>query len=340
MNRRLATASILACLALPGPLAPARLADPPCEFDHVDRIVAIGDVHGAYDRFVEILRAAGVVDARQRWAGGRTHLVQLGDVVDRGPDSRKVLDLLQQLERDAPRTGGRVHALIGNHEAMRLMGDFRYTTAGEYAAFATSASEDLRAQVAQSAAPDVRDRLIGETPLGKIEMIQAFGPMEPYGSFIRRLNAVEVINGVLFMHGGLSAAVASLRCADINARVRKELSADLDKTKKAPEQTLAAGEDGPLWYRGLATEPETFAPHVDEILAAAHARAIVVGHTVRADCRVGVRFGGRVFVIDTGMQPAYVPFGRPSAIEFTGAKVTAIYLDRRDTLRDTSSSGQ
>ena len=76
-------------------------SDDTCEFDGVDRIVAVGDVHGAYDRFVEILTAAGVIDKRLRWTGGKTHLVQLGDVVDRGPDSRKAIDLLKKLERDA-----------------------------------------------------------------------------------------------------------------------------------------------------------------------------------------------------------------------------------------------
>ena len=55
-----------------------------CTFDGASRVVAIGDVHGAYDRLLELLRAAGVADAKGRWTGGTTHLVQLGDVVDRG----------------------------------------------------------------------------------------------------------------------------------------------------------------------------------------------------------------------------------------------------------------
>src|SRR5262245_21131878 len=72
----------------------------PCEWDRIERVVAIADVHGAYEQFLEILRVAGVIDADNRWAGGATHFVQLGDVVDRGPDSRKVLDFLRRLERE------------------------------------------------------------------------------------------------------------------------------------------------------------------------------------------------------------------------------------------------
>src|SRR5262245_1211749 len=74
-------------------------------FDGVKRVVAVGDVHGGFDQFVKILRDAGVIDQKNQWVGGATHLVQTGDVLDRGPDSRKVLDLLMDLEKDAPKKG-------------------------------------------------------------------------------------------------------------------------------------------------------------------------------------------------------------------------------------------
>ena len=90
-------------------------------------------------------------------------------------------------------------------------------------------------------------------------------------------------------------------------------------------------QQGPLWYRGLALEPDTFAPQVDEILAAQKARAIVVGHSIVTGA-IGVRFNGRVFLIDTGMQPSYVSNGKPSALEITGQTFTAIYPDRREVL--------
>ena len=310
----------------------ARAAAEPCRFDGVDRIVAVGDVHGAYDRLLEILRAAGVVDARGRWSGGRTHLVQLGDVLDRGPDSRKSLDLLLRLTREAADAGGRVHALLGNHEALRLLGDFRYTTPGEYAAFATRDSSDVRRQLVEAAPAAVREQLLAETPLGMIEMIQAFGPSGTYGSALRQLNAVERINGVLFLHGGLSPTASALDCDEINAKIRTELSSELEQTRNAPDSSLAMGENGPLWYRGLAQEPDAFAPEVETILSAQRARAIVVAHTVRPDGVIAARFGGRVFVIDTGMQKEYVPTGRASALEIRGSVFTAIYSDRREVI--------
>jgi hypothetical protein len=48
--------------------------------------------------------------------------------------------------------------------------------------------------------------------------------------------------------------------------------------------------------------------------------------------RVRPRFGGKVIQIDTGMQPAYVPDGRASALEIAHGTMTAIYTDRRDVL--------
>jgi len=94
--------------------------------------------------------------------------------------------------------------------------------------------------------------------------------------------------------------------------------------------SLTARVDGPLWYRGLAQEPDSFAPQVGEILSSLHARAVVVAHTVSTTGRIAARFDGRVIQIDTGMQPAYVQGGRASALEIHRGEATAIYVDRRD----------
>src|SRR5437588_11737927 len=137
---RMLAAWLLLAVAAPGRFSglTAAPSGSRCSIDGVERIVAVGDIHGAYDRFVQLLETAGIIDHDHRWSGGRTHLVQLGDVVDRGDDSRRALDLLRRLQEEAPRAGGAVHALIGNHEVMRMLGDLRFTAAGEYEAFATS----------------------------------------------------------------------------------------------------------------------------------------------------------------------------------------------------------
>jgi calcineurin-like phosphoesterase family protein len=303
-----------------------------CEWDRIDRVVAIGDVHGAFDQFTEILRVAGIIGADGHWAGGTAHLVQLGDVLDRGTDSRKTMDLLRRLEREAQNAGGQVHALVGNHEVMRMLGDLRYTLPGEYEAFATANSESVRSDFLKSLNTPIGDRekMLGQTPLGQVEMRMAFGRDGEYGRWLRQLPVTVKINGFVFVHGGISPSVAGLGCEAINDRVRRDLTSDLDKTRSSPLVSLAARADGPLWYRGLAQEPDEFAPQVADILAKQHARAIVVGHTVTPENRIVTRFGGRVIEIDTAMQPAYVPHGRASALEIRGGAVTAVYVDRRD----------
>jgi hypothetical protein len=336
MRRILFLAVALATLVAAGPRG---AQEPACEFDSVDRIVAVGDVHGAYDQFLEILQVAGIIDRRGRWIAGKTHFVQTGDVLDRGPDSRKALDLLKKLEREASSAGGRVHALIGNHEAMRLMADMRYVAPGEYKAFVDGGSGDVRRAFIEQAPPEQRAQLEKELVPGMIEMIRAFGPKGEYGVRIRASNAVVRINGVVFLHGGISPTVAAMPCAAINETVRRELSVDLEKTRGAPNESLTAREDGPLWYRGLALEPDTFEPQVTEILTAQKARAIVIAHTVPKTGRITGRFGGKIFMIDTGMQPAYVPNGRASALEIRGDVFTAIYRDSREVVTGSQTPG-
>jgi hypothetical protein len=59
-------------------------SDFPCDVQTTERIVAVGDVHGAFDQFVAILRAASIIDNRNRWSGKKTVLVQTGDVSTAG----------------------------------------------------------------------------------------------------------------------------------------------------------------------------------------------------------------------------------------------------------------
>jgi hypothetical protein len=303
--------------------------DPPCEFDGVPRIVAVGDVHGAYGNLLIALRAAGVIDDKDQWIGGKTHLVQIGDVVDRGADSRKAIDLYRRLEREASKTGGKVHYLLGNHEALRLLGDVRYVSAGEFEAFATKSSADKRQSLADRVAPDDRDSVLKQ-PLGMIELNDAFAPNGSYGGYLLSLNTVVRINGIVFVHGGISPATAAMPCGAINAAVRKELGRDQEKTLANQKQALAMREDGPLWYRGYATETDAFAPKLDAILAAQHAKAFVVGHTPRPEGRIMSRFDGKVYMVDTGIQTEYVSNGRPSALDISGSTFTAIYPNGRE----------
>jgi hypothetical protein len=179
------------------------------------RVVAIGDVHGAADAFVQILQTAGLIDAQHKWSGGAAVLVQTGDVFDRGPGVRAALDLLMRLEDEARRAGGRVEALIGNHEAMNLLGDFRDVSAATYASFADTRSEDRRKRAYDDYLKTAkrrggtgdpvasRDEWMAAHPPGFVEYVDALGPRGKYGKWIRGHKVVTMVNRTAFMHAGI-----------------------------------------------------------------------------------------------------------------------------------------
>ena len=283
----------------------------------------MGDVHGDYATFVETLQQAGVIDARKKWKGGSTVLVQTGDIPDRGPHSRKVMDLLMTLEKQAVKAGGRVHALLGNHEVMNMSGDLRYVSPEEYASHRSVDAEALRERVYAAGAdptrvddPAYRDAWMEARPLGWVELVQAFGARGKYGRWLRQHDTVLKIGDTLFLHGGISPKYVEIAAEEINTRVRTALATD------APDaEPLLRDQEGPLWYRGLALEPEAaLGTHVDALLARHGVARIVVGHTVTPGV-VLPRFGGKVILVDVGLSTVYG--GAVASLEIQGATVSA-----------------
>ena len=291
----------------------------------VGRIVAVGDVHGGYDEFVSVLRSAGVIDKSNKWSGGSTHLVQTGDCVDRGAASRKVLDLLINLETQAKRAKGQVHSLLGNHEAMNIYGDLRYVSAGEYESYKAADSAELRdraypllADPAKAEDPAYKKTWYEEHPLGWVEHRQAFAPNGRYGKLLLERNAIVIVNDSIFLHGGISEKYVSTPMPDLNQRIRNEL-----KDFKLLEGGVTTDEQGPLWYRGLASGPEpALAGLVDTILSTFGVSRIVIGHTPTAGA-VTPRFGGKVILIDVGLSKAYNQ--SPACLIIEGGKFFALH---------------
>ncbi len=280
----------------------------PDTFQGVERVVAVGDVHGDVDALAEVLRLAGLIDAKGRWSGGKAHLVQTGDIADRAPRTRECFELLMRLEREALAAGGRVHVLLGNHEVMNMLGDLRYLTPEELASYAD-----------QSPTPDAP-----ETPRGLAGHRVAFSAEGRYGRWLRGRPAVLRIDGTLFMHGGLQPDVPARTLAELNRWVRQDLF---------PGQRPGGGTDplGPLWFRGYAKDEEArWSQGLDEVLSRFGAKRMVMGHTTTSQGRILVRFGGRALFIDTGLSTGY---GRHlAALEIRGDRLTAIYPEGRVAL--------
>ena len=203
------------------------------QFDDVGRVVAISDIHGAFDAMVQTLNNASVIDDRQRWIAGDTHLVVVGDLLDRGPDSRQAMDLLMTLEGQADAAGGMVHVLVGNHEVMNLVGDLRYVSGEEYAAFADEETTDEREQWFQAYAERLsieeadfearRFAFDDAFPPGFFAHRRAFSPTGQYGRWLLSQPMIVVINNTAFVHGGLSPMIGRLGLAGVNEGLHSEL---------------------------------------------------------------------------------------------------------------------
>jgi hypothetical protein len=82
--------------------------------------IAIGDIHGALLPLLNLLERENLIDHDHHWAAGNTHLIFLGDYLDRGPDGIGVIDTIMRLEVEATNAGGKVSALLGNHDVIML----------------------------------------------------------------------------------------------------------------------------------------------------------------------------------------------------------------------------
>ena len=337
LGRLVKWAGILLGAALASPQASIAASAPP------PRIVAVGDLHGDYSAWMDIARAAGLVDATNHWAGGKTTLVQLGDVTDRGADSLKIIRSLQQLQAEAPRSGGRVIVVLGNHEAMNLLGDFRYTTPGEYASFVDQRSPARREQfyirlrkqleaAAHKANPNetpsqVRAAWLAQTPLGWVEHALAWSPSGELGRWASRNPAIAKVGDTLFVHGGITAEYAKLTLDDVNRRVAQAM-----RSAKGGPGSILENPLGPLWYRGLASEDQDAAAEraamhsaalppdqeLTAVLNAYGARHLVIGHTPSLSGIV-ISPDGRLARIDTGISRYYG--GPVSWLEIVGDRM-------------------
>jgi hypothetical protein len=337
--------AFVVALLLVLPLQPAS-ADA-FRFTGVERVVVVGDVHGALDELVAILQGTGLADDDLSWRGGDAHLVSLGDLLDRGDLGRQVMDLLMRLQAEAAEAGGAVHVVLGNHEAMNLTGDLRYVSAGDYAQFGADLDDGL--------------------PPGFVERHAAFAPDGDYGRWLLDMPAAIAIDDTLFIHAGVSSLLEGLTLAQINEAAQRDVrrfaeswhalidagelgvADDFDailarasalraqagdaSLRLAATAILEASDglpfvpDGPLWYRGSARcHPYTETVVAEGILAQLEVRRVAIGHTPTFNRRITSRLEDRVILVDTGMN-ADAYRGRPAALLIEGGKLRAWYAD-------------
>ncbi len=232
-------------------------------------IIAVGDIHGELDGLLEILRRAELVDGKWRWCGGDRVLVQTGDVIDRGPRSREAYDLLADLQSQAPKSGGEVVRLLGNHELMVLERNYRHTNVSDV--------------------PGFRARLEADVLSGRVK-------------------GAHVSRGFLFSHAGVQSRMremllgtttgpSSVGIADRLADKLNEALLEAVRTDtythpcffSSPSRGGSATIGGPYWTGGEGLERSAGADVVRQ----------VVGHTKQPRIRWNLQ--GRIFFIDVAI---------------------------------------
>lgn len=263
-------------------------------------IIAISDIEGGYKAFRDFLIQNNVIDNNLNWTFGKGHLVLVGDFVDRGWSVTQVLWFIYKLEQDAEKQGGNVHFIIGNHELKNMQGNYQ-------------------------AAPE--KYLAVSNILGKVQS-DLYSQNSFLGKWMSSKNAIEMINGNLFAHGGIHPDVAktNLNLDEVNQIIRRNyFKPYYPKVEKTDENLLTSTRRGICWYRGYFKDDLT-QEQVDSGLDKFNAKFIVVGHTLQS--KVNRKFNGRVIGIDVKHPKDYQknwPKGASEGLLIEGEKYYRIY---------------
>jgi hypothetical protein len=319
------------------------------------KIVVVGDLNGAYDVLVDILRGTELVSRELSWCGGRAELVQMGDLFNRGDGGALALRLLLELQRQARRVGGRVTVLLGNHEVMTALGHEGYCTEGEYLSFATAQERRAwPARVARAMKRLVRQRPQGillpieprleawkvEHAPGRAALRKELGPRGKLGRALRALPVAYQTQGCLFLHAGLLPDWAELGIDGLNARARETWALAGKRLWLLPKHSLFRNPSGPLWDRSLVRGGVKARASLNHSLNQLGAARMIVGHTPTESLPGGraghvlLLAGGRLVAVDVGLKSgpntprAALIVDGPRGLEWTPDKTRVLWNTR------------
>jgi len=241
-----------------------------------DSYLAISDMEGDFDAMVRLLRSNGVINDALDWTYGSSHIVLIGDMVDRGINVVPLLWLIYKLESEAKLAGGNVHYILGNHE--RYLLDGRVKSAGKkyHGTF----------------------RATGMSPR------ELWSKDSELGGWLRSKPVMLKVGDTLFVHGGVSprALTYNFSLEDIDAEAERNFVIG-DTVRRTINDSIIHGSDGLLFYRGLAKsmskyglEDKASSDHVNKILSRFNVNRIAIGHTLVS--HIGYDYDGKVLRVD------------------------------------------
>ena len=275
--------------------------------DNAGRIVAIGDIHADINAMRGVFRLAGAIDEQDQWIGGELTVVQLGDMIGRSDDERQVLDLIFDLQEQAEQAGGRLYALIGNHEIMGARVDNQAVGPNPFAAWQNVEGLDLRDS-------RLENLLLNERHRGAALMAGG-----PYAQRLSAWPTVLQLGDTVYVHGGVVPRWADYGIERINEDVSAWLRGD---SQFEPDSSQRVDDsDRVMWARHFSARVDSFdCQMLDTSLEILGARRMVVAHSRHP--QITSYCNEKVWVIDTGMSRAYG--GQIQALELVNDNVSRI----------------
>ncbi|XWS35347.1 hypothetical protein CRYUN_Cryun21dG0118000 [Craigia yunnanensis] len=291
-----------------------------------DRLVAIGDLHGDLEKSKQAFRLAGLIDGSDRWSGGSTTVVQIGDVFDRGGEELKILYFLEKLKREAVKSGGQLITLNGNHEIMNVEGDFRYVTERgleEFVVWAYWYGVGSKMKSSCHGLEKPKDPFHG-IPLSFRGVPEKFchsirariAALRPDGPISRRFLAnnltVLVVGDSVFVHGGLLEKHVDYGLERINEEVREWINGLMGR--RAPD--YCKGSNAVVWLRKFSDElaKNCDCSLLEHVLATIPgAKRMIMGHTIQ-EIGINGACDNRAIRIDVGMSEGCIN-GLPEVLE-------------------------
>ena len=244
-------------------------------YHHADSICVISDIHGAYNSYIDLLKAGGIIAKDLNWNFGGGHLVVLGDISGKGDMVTEVYWHLYGLEKQAARAGGKVHVLLGNHELLLL----------------------------RKSLMDLNEKYKKVETVFNKDYSDFYAENTVLGRWLRSRPVVITINNILFVHGGISYEMVrrKLTPRQINRLFANRIIGKDPETVYSNELLkFLSHTNGPLWYRGYFEDADFCENKLQPILDFYDKEHIIVGHTTCLE--IDAIFNNKIIGVDAGLQ--------------------------------------
>lgn len=273
---------------------------------NANRVIAIGDIHSDINVMQQVFRLAGATNENNEWIGGELTIVQMGDLIGRSDDEREVLDFMFAIQAQAEEYGGKVFALIGNHEVMGGRVDNQAVGPNPFPAYQDIPGLNLDDPRLQHLPPNQRPRGAALMPGG------------PYAVRIAEFPVVLNLGETIFVHGGVVPRWAEYGIDNINAEVSAWLRGD---TPEPDSSQRVDDSDRVMWARHFSSRVDSrTCLMLEESLRILGAKRMVVAHTRHAE--ITSYCEGKIWATDVGMSRAYG--GQIQILELIDDQVTGI----------------